>query len=76
MMTNRIRKKIIVTMRLQVIFNIKKSKTLTPEDEKANSFVDHGLGSLVYQLPRGVTLAYDLLFGAHDSSLERYHQGD
>jgi hypothetical protein len=38
--------------------------------------VDPVLGSLVYQLPGGVTLAYDLLFGAHDSSLERYHQGD
>ena len=31
--------------------------------KKANNFMDPVLGSFVYQLPEGVTLAYDLCLG-------------
>ena len=47
----------------KIPFNIKKIQNPKPGKWKANSFVDHVLGSLVYQLPGGVTLAYDLSLG-------------
>jgi len=45
------------------IFYIKKIKNPNPRRWKANSFVDPVLGSLVYQLSEGVTLAYNLCLG-------------
>jgi len=60
-MDTRIQKSMIVTMRLQGLFNINKIQNPNPERWKANSFVGPVLGSFVYQLPGGITLAYDLL---------------
>jgi hypothetical protein len=45
------------------IFNIKKIQNPNLGRWKANNFVDPVLGSLVYQLPEGVTLAYDFCLG-------------
>ena len=44
-------------------FIINKIQNPNPGRWKSNSFVDSVLGSLVYQLLRGVTLAYDLHLG-------------
>ena len=43
--------------------NIKKIQNSNPERWKDNSFVDPVLGSSMYKLPVGITLAYDLRLG-------------
>jgi len=54
-----IRKKTILQWGSKGLFIIKKIQKPNPRSWKANSFVDPVLASLLYQLSRGVTLAYD-----------------
>ena len=53
-------KKMILQWGSKGIFMINKIQNPNPKRWKTNSFVDPVLGSLVYQLHKGVTLEYDL----------------
>jgi hypothetical protein len=56
------REKMILQRGSKGLFIIKKIQNPNPRRGKANYFEEPVLDTLVYQLPRGITLAYDLIF--------------